>query len=136
VPVIGARIAGFGWLGGSLVLVCIAQLSLKYAMANLPGEPGLETYLAALGPGFWLPVLAPILLGMFCYGLSIFFWLATLGHLPLSMAYPLLSLSYLLVALLATLLFNETMSLLRLLGIALLLLGSVFVALPAREVAR
>jgi len=124
---------GFAWVVASLVLVSIAQLSLKYAMEQLPGEPGFSAYVAALSPAYFFPVLLPIMIGMGCYGLSVFCWLGSLMHLPLSVAYPLLSLSYLLVSLAATLVFHESLDAGGLAGIALLILGSFFVALPARE---
>lgn len=114
----------------SVVLVSVAQLALKFGMANIALDSlravhsarELQAAVAALPPA---TTLLPLALGIFCYGASFFFWLAALGRLPLNLAYPLLSLSYPLVYLGAALLpfFDEALNAQRLAGIALVMLG-------------
>lgn len=86
-----------GWLFAfcSVLLVSAAQLLLKWAMVQLPplGQTGL--FVDTLFTLSW-PVLA-LSGGLVVYGLSMLCWVLALQRLPLSQAYPLLSLSYLLV---------------------------------------
>ena len=62
---------------------------------------------------------------MSAYALSMACWFFALRRLPLSYAYPLLSLSYVLVYLLAAVLpwFGETATLLKTAGVALIVFG-------------
>ncbi|MDR2016815.1 MAG: EamA family transporter [Burkholderiales bacterium] len=63
--------------------------------------------------------------GIVFYVLSMLCWLKVLHALPLSRAYPLLSLSYVLVGMATAALpcFNETLTLLKIAGIATVLIG-------------
>lgn len=124
---------GWLWLSISVVLVSFAQLLLKYAMQQLPGGPGAAAYLMVLQRAYWFSVDLPIVLGLGSYVISVLCWIGTLSRLPLSMAYPSLALSYLLVYAGATWLpmFNETGSPTRLFGILAVILGVWLVSLPA-----
>ncbi|MBK0031973.1 4-amino-4-deoxy-L-arabinose-phospho-UDP flippase [Erwinia sp. S43] len=86
-----------GWLCalGSVLLVSAAQLLMKWAMIQLPAIARPLDFAAAI-LGFSPPALA-LLAGLFAYAFSMLCWLLALKRLPLSRAYPLLSLSYLLV---------------------------------------
>jgi undecaprenyl phosphate-alpha-L-ara4N flippase subunit ArnF len=114
---------GFTLAMGSVMLVSGAQLGMRWSMLRLPQ------------PSRWLPSLHAgsidglavicVLVAIFAYGLSMLCWLAALRHLPLSRAYSLLSLSYVLVYLLAAVLpfFNEALTLPRTVGVTLIVLG-------------
>ena len=52
----------------------------------------------------------PFWAGMVCYGASLCVWLAALSRAPVSIAYPMLSLGYVVVAAVSVLWLNETMS--------------------------
>lgn len=88
-----ARLLGLALLTTSIVLSAVGQLSMKVGMQEL------HVSFAASGeaqqflrqPVFWTAG------GLFAYGLSMLAWLAVLVRYPLSFAYPLLSLSYVLV---------------------------------------
>lgn len=121
---------GILWLLGSLLLVSAAQLLFKHAMLHLP--------LQTAGLDFqWSPdpemFLVPLAIGIAAYGLSVLCWMSALGRLPLSFAYPLLSLSYLFVYLgaLAIPELQEHFSVRQLCGIVLLLAGALLVVWPA-----
>ncbi|WP_174866291.1 4-amino-4-deoxy-L-arabinose-phosphoundecaprenol flippase subunit ArnF [Pectobacterium polaris] len=114
---------GYVWALGSIVLASTAQLLMKSGMLALPSIsiahwPSLSTLLAG-----W-PAVA-VLFGMLCYGLSMVCWFMVLRYLPLSRAYPLISLSYAVVYLAAVFLpwLNEPMSLRKNLGVLIILLG-------------
>jgi multidrug transporter EmrE-like cation transporter len=70
----------------------------------------------------------PVLAGLFAYGISSVFWLLTLRRLDLSLAYPMVSLGYVVVLIAGCFLFQETISVSRWLGVALILLGVCFLA--------
>lgn len=64
-----------------------------------------------------------VLLSAGLLGIGLLFWLAVLQTLPLSMAYPLLSVSYVVVMLLARWLFAEAIPWQRWLGTGFIMLG-------------
>ncbi len=63
-----------------------------------------------------------------CYGTSICVWLAALSKAPVSTAYPMLSLGYIVVAAVSVLWLGETLSPAKALGIALICAGVVLVS--------
>lgn len=126
---------GWVWLSISVALVSIAQLVLKYAMQQIPAGGGVAAYFVLLRPDYFVRADLPILIGIASYVASVLCWIGTLSRLPLSMAYPSLALSYLLVYLGAVLLpvFHETGGLVRLAGIAMVIFGVWLVSLPGRQ---
>ncbi len=65
---------------------------------------------------------------MLCYAASICVWLAALSKAPVSTAYPMLSLGYVVVAFASVLWLGETLSVPKVLGIALICAGVVLVS--------
>src|SRR5271155_2533398 len=65
----------------------------------------------------------PFWVGMVCYGTSVCVWLAALSKAPVSTAYPMLSLGYVVVAVVSVLWLGESMGLAKVLGIALICVG-------------
>jgi multidrug transporter EmrE-like cation transporter len=63
--------------------------------------------------------------GMSCYAVSIVVWIAALSRLPVSVAYPLLSVGYIVNAMLAYFLFGEALSMQKLLGIGFIIIGLI-----------
>lgn len=111
-----------------LVLVCVAlgvagQLSLKHGMNAFAGRPGFDLGLLARA------VVQPyVLLGMGFYGISSLLWLVVLARAPLSVAYPMLSLGYVAVAVLSRFLFAEPLTSVKLFGILLVCFGVALLA--------
>ena len=70
----------------------------------------------------------PFWAGMFCYGASLCVWIAALAKAPVSTAYPMLSLGYVVVAAISVAWLGETMTVAKLLGIALICAGVVLVS--------
>lgn len=64
-----------------------------------------------------------IIAGFFIYGTSAYLWLVVLSRVDLSLAYPMISLGYVLVALMSLILFKENVSLMRWAGIFVICLG-------------
>ena len=70
----------------------------------------------------------PFWTGMLCYGASVCVWLAALSKAPVSTAYPMLSLGYVVVATVSVLWLGELMTLSKVIGIALICAGVVLVS--------
>jgi multidrug transporter EmrE-like cation transporter len=70
----------------------------------------------------------PFWTGMFCYGASLCVWIAALTKAPVSSAYPMLSLGYVVVAAISVGWLGETVTPAKLLGIALICVGVVLVS--------
>lgn len=70
-----------------------------------------------------------IWVGFVGFGLGAVFWLAVLSRVPLSLAYPILALSYFVVVIEAWLFLHERVTWKRLLGVAVLVVGVVIVGL-------
>ena len=66
--------------------------------------------------------------GLFVYVCSTIFWLVALSRVELSYAYPFASLSYILMLVVSWRLFDENISLLRLLGTATIAFGVLLVS--------
>ena len=112
---------GLLWCANSVFLVTVAQLALKYAMLRLPAL-AIES-LPFLWDARW--PLAVLIVGLGAYCLSMLCWFMALRHLPLNYAYPMLSISYVLVYLAAVALpwFEEPATLLKSCGIIVILFG-------------
>jgi multidrug transporter EmrE-like cation transporter len=70
----------------------------------------------------------PFWAGMLCYGASVCVWLAALSKAPVSTAYPMLSLGYVVVAFISVGWLGETLTPAKVLGIALICAGVVLVS--------
>ena len=104
------------------------QLILKYAISRLSldmSETGPLGYYVRL---FTTPI---VLLGFFMYGLSSLVWLFILSKLPLSLAYPLVSMGYVLVVFFSWLLLREHVNVTRMVGVAVICLGVALLATSA-----
>jgi multidrug transporter EmrE-like cation transporter len=92
-----------------------AQLLLKAGTNAMPLGPRL-----ALEPH--------ILGGLACYVVSVVVWVAALSKVPVSIAYPMLSIGYIVNAVAAWYLFGEALSPMKLAGIGVIVLGVFMVA--------
>ncbi|WP_187143636.1 MULTISPECIES: 4-amino-4-deoxy-L-arabinose-phosphoundecaprenol flippase subunit ArnF [Pantoea] len=115
---------------GSVLLVTLAQLTLRLAMRDFPP---VEEWLNL----DWMRHVRTLLLaaGLGAYALSMLCWMLALRHLPLNRLYPLLSLSYVLVWLAAVLLpaFGEPFRWSSLAGVLLIVLGLLAITVPPRR---
>lgn len=121
---------GYLWALMSVLLVSGAQLSMKWAMIQFPPvTPSLAFIEAVLFSGFGLLALMS---GLAAYALSMCCWYLALKRIPLSKAYPLLSLSYVLVWFAAINLpwLNEAFSRGKLLGVGAIFVGLILICLP------
>ena len=120
------------WITWVLILTGVglnaaAQLLLKVATRPLAhfSEFSADTLSSSMGilitsPSFWA--------GMVCYATSVCVWLAALAKAPVSTAYPMLSLGYVVVAAVSVLWLGESMGPGKMLGIALICAGVILVS--------
>ena len=109
-----------------VVLNACAQLLLK-ACTNAIGH--FEFHRANLLPiGLKLALEPHILSGMACYVVSLVVWIMALSRVPVSIAYPMLSIGYVINAVVAWQWLGEDISLQKLLGIGFIMLGVYVVA--------
>jgi len=78
--------------------------------------------------GVALAIEPHILGGLACYVVSVVLWVVALSKVPVSIAYPMLSIGYIVNAVAAHYLFGETLSPLRLAGIGIIIVGVFLVA--------
>jgi multidrug transporter EmrE-like cation transporter len=116
----------FGFLMAGVLLNAGAQLLLK-AGTNALGVITLtrEDWLATVTK---MATQVPFVLGAACYVVSLFVWIIGLSRVPVSMAYPLLSVGYVVNAVAAHFLFGESVTLTRWLGIGFIVVGVWLVA--------
>jgi len=120
------KLTDFSWLLMGVILNALAQLGLKIATQTTGAIEGnwrgvnLAARHLATSPAFWLALAA--------YGISVGVWLVGLSRLPLSQAYPVLSIGYIIAALLAWGVLGETVSLERWAGIGLIIAGVLLVS--------
>ncbi|MEX3934754.1 SMR family transporter [Paraburkholderia phymatum] len=109
-----------------VALNATAQLLLK-AGTNAVGH--FDFTLANIIPiGFRIATQLPIIGGLACYVLSVVVWIVGLSRVDVSIAYPMLSLGYVVNAFAAWYLFGEVLSAQRLVGIGVILVGVFLVA--------
>jgi multidrug transporter EmrE-like cation transporter len=104
-----------------------AQLLLKVAARPL-GHFSVFNAETVSGSIVILSKSLPFWTGMTCYAASVCVWVAALSKAPVSTAYPMLSLGYVVVAAISVGWLGETMSPGKLLGIALICTGVVLVS--------
>jgi multidrug transporter EmrE-like cation transporter len=120
------------WITWTLILTGVAlnaaaQLLLKVATRPLAqfSDFGFVTVSSSVAV---LSQSAPFWAGMVCYGASLGVWLAALSKAPVSVAYPMLSLGYVAVAGVSAVWLGESLSVAKVLGIALICGGVVLVS--------
>ena len=116
----------FSLLMTGVLLNAGAQLLLK-AGTNRIGT--FEFSLANLVPvGASIASSPHILAGLACYVVSVFVWILALSRVPVSIAYPMLSVGYIVNALAAWMLFGESLTAQKLVGIGFIIVGVFLVA--------
>ena len=122
-----------GALGLALFCVCLtatAQVLLKMGMSTPAMQQAMTQGMSSI---FWLALTSPLIWGgMFCFGASAGLWLLVLGKLEVSMAYPLISLGVVLTTLAGIFILGESVSMYKILGVALVIAGVLVLAVKAQ----
>jgi len=105
----------FSFILVGVLLNAAAQLLLKAGTNAMP-------------LGVRLALEPHILGGLACYVVSVVVWVVALSRVPVSIAYPMLSIGYVVNAIAARYLLGETLTPMRLVGIGIIVLGVFIVA--------
>ena len=108
-------LASFSYIAFAVLLGTSAQLLLKAGTNATP-------------VGFALALDPRILGGVACYAVSLVAWVLALSRIPVSVAYPMVSIGFALNALLAWWLLGEALNVQRIAGIAVIMVGVTLVA--------
>ena len=105
----------------SIGLAVAGQLFMKAGMSNYQmGEINLQNSI----PQFLKMMFRPLVfIGFVFFLISSFFWLLALSKVPLSFAYPMVSISYVLILFFSWLIFKEQVGSIRWLGAAVIIFG-------------
>ena len=119
-------LAAFAFLMAGVLLNAGAQLLLKagtnaLGVLTLDAETWSDTLLRMIVQPHFIG-------GAACYVLSLFVWILGLSRVPVSVAYPMLSLGYVVTAFAAWWLFGEALTAQKLVGIAVIIVGVIIVA--------
>ncbi|MEM5831173.1 MAG: EamA family transporter [Candidatus Aenigmatarchaeota archaeon] len=114
----------------TLILISISlgiagQLCLKHGINNF-GHLSINDFLTK--KIFQIIFQKFVFLGILLYAIATFLWLIILSKTELSIAYPMLAIGYIIIAILSKILFNENLTLLKFIGIVLISIG-VFILL-------
>jgi multidrug transporter EmrE-like cation transporter len=108
----------------SVTLSAVAQILFKYGVTSvgLSNEAGtFETAIAyLLTPG--------VIFGLALYGVGTILWLSVLARIDVSQAYPFVGVGFLLTAIFGVMLFGDHLSILRVVGMMIIVCGIYLVA--------
>lgn len=105
-------------------LLALGQVTLKVSLQQLGTFSWSWAFFSRVFTCVWFA-----LCGL-CFALSSVLWMYIVKHFPLSQAYPLISLSYVMGMLAAVFIFHEAVPLIRWVGVALIMVGVVLVSMP------
>lgn len=106
-----------------VLLNAVAQLALK---ASVNDMGAISVTMNTAVPVFTRLVGEPWLwVGLFCYGISVVVWILALSRVDVSIAYPMLSIGYIVNAIAAWQLFGEALTSQRMMGIGIIVLGVI-----------
>ena len=103
-------------------LLCAGQVLLKFALQALGTPSWSMAFVLRSLANWWL-----LACGL-CYGAATLLWLYIIKHYPFSMAYPMISLSYVFGMLAAVFIFHEQVPLARWGGVLLIIAGCALIA--------
>jgi multidrug transporter EmrE-like cation transporter len=89
-----------------VIFNAFAQLALKAGAEKIGYLDANSNIISSLK----LAINLPIFIGLLCYAISVGVWVVALSRVQVSIAYPILSLGYIVVSILAYFYFNEPLS--------------------------
>ena len=120
------NLISFALIFTGVMLNAAAQILMK-AGTNSIGY--FEFSMANIVPVGWkLATEWHIVVALFCYALSVIIWILALSRVPVSIAFPLLSMAYIVTAVAAWYLLGEALSLTKVAGIVVIILGVIIIS--------
>lgn len=118
----------------SVAFATAGQLTLKAAMEAI-GRIG-TAQVSEAGQTLARAVKEPLLwIGLVLFGISALFWLVVLSRVDLSLAYPFVGISYVVVVALGRFFFHEHVPPLRWIGVSVIALGIALIGVSSKTVA-
>lgn len=105
----------------SVFLCSVAQLLVKKGMTVLGVYSFSFSHLLSLVIAVFTNIY--LFSGMVCYGVSVLIWMIVLSRVPVSVAYPVSSLGFIVTTVFAYFLFNEMITFNKVMGIGFICLG-------------
>ncbi|WP_442602021.1 EamA family transporter [Paenibacillus sp. KN14-4R] len=112
-----SKLLSYGLLSSNIILLVIGQILFKIGLQQ---SGGLQWVKLILSPAIWS--------GLMLYGIATIVWFIVLSRLPLSVAYPMQSLAYVLAMFPAVWLFGEELTLTKVAGVIVILFGVYLIA--------
>jgi len=117
------NITTFGFIITGILLNAVAQLLLKKGTSAVGAiHLNAENWFSI---GLQLVTQLPIIGGLTCYVISVVVWIIALSRVDVSMAYPMLSIGYIVAAIGAWYFLGEVISMQRILAICIIISGVV-----------
>lgn len=117
-----SHLGGYGYILVTLSLTVYGQLVLKWRLSQLgPLPEAFKDKVRFLVLLIFDPIIFTLYISVFVAGLA---WMAALTRFDLNYAYPFMSLSFVLVLVLSSLLLGEPLTVGRTLGVVLIVLGT------------
>ena len=118
--------AAFALVLTGVLLNAVAQLALKASVSDTGiislDMQSLLSSAGSLASNLWL------WLGLICYAISVVVWILALSRVDVSIAYPMLSIGYIVNAVAAWHLFDEPMNIGKVVGIGIIIVGVYILA--------
>ena len=109
-----------------VLLNAFAQLALKLTVSDM--GPIVITMKTAWPVSYALMSQLWFWVGLACYGISVIIWILALSRVDVSIAYPMLSIGYIVNAIGAWMILGEQLGPQRILGIAIISIGVIILA--------
>ena len=122
-------ISNFIFIISSVLLNALAQILLKAGMKQF-GNIDLKNNI--INTSISIALNPYIITGFISYGISILLWLWVLSKVDVSLAYPFQALGYIVVTILAWLIFQENISFTRIMSLIFISIGLIILAFSAR----
>lgn len=120
------NLLNFSLIFTGVMLNAAAQILMK-AGTNTIGH--FEFSMANVLPIGWkLATEWHIVSALFCYGISVVVWILALSRVPVSIAFPMLSMAYVVNAVAAKYLLGEDFSVTKLVGMGVIIIGVIIIS--------
>lgn len=107
----------------SILLASSGQILIKFGINNTRTE-GLSSFAYV----YTVIINKNVAMGIIAYGLSVIFWLLALRQAPLSLLYPMVSLSYIFVIIGSVVILGESLSTMKIIAISIIMIGVILLA--------
>ena len=115
---------GFIFVIAGVIFNALGQIALKSGALMILKPDTANSYFEI----FKSAINFPIFLGLVFYVVSVSLWIVALTKVPVSIAYPMLSIGYVIVTILGYYLYNEPITIYKLSGLAIIIFGVILIS--------